>query len=124
MTILEVLAKVNKLKPNGFEQTEKIDWLSTCEWNIKREIIDTHEGFNEVTFTGYNENTPTETVLIAPAPYDELYIRWLEAQIDYANGDIGRYNNSIALYNEAVSSFRNYYNRVHKPLQKNSMKFF
>lgn len=124
MTILEVLAKVNKLKPNGFEQTEKIDWLSTCEWNIKRDIIDTHEGSEEVAFTGFNETTPTDTVLIAPAPYDELYVRWLEAQIDYANGEIGKYNNSMALYNEAVSSFRNYYNRVHKPLQKNSMKYF
>ncbi|MBO5463787.1 MAG: hypothetical protein J6A49_10805 [Clostridia bacterium] len=124
MTILEVLAKVNKLKPNGFEQTEKIDWLSTCEWNIKRDIIDTHEGYEKVAFTGFNETTPTDTVLIAPAPYDELYVRWLEAQIDYANGDIGRYNNSMALYNEAVSSYRNYYNRVHMPLQKNSMKYF
>jgi hypothetical protein len=124
LTILEVLAKVNKLKPNGFEQTEKIDWLSTCEWNIKRDIIDTHEGSDEVTFTGYNENTPTDTVLIAPAPYDELYVRWLEAQIDYANGEMGRYNNSIALYNEAVGTFRNYYNRVHKPLQKTDIKYF
>ena len=124
MTILEVLAKVNKLKPNGFEQAEMIDWLSTCEWNIKRDIIDTHEGSDAVVFTGYNEETPTDTVLIAPAPYDEVYVRWLEAQIDYANGDIGKYNNGIGLYNEAMLSFRNYYNRVHKPLQKNSMKFF
>lgn len=124
MTILEVLAKVNKLKPNGFEQTEMIDWLSTCEWNIKRDIIDTHEGSEAVEFTGYDGETPTDTVLIAPAPYDELYVRWLEAQVDYANGEIGKYNNSMALYNEAMLSFRNYYNRVHKPLQKNSMKFF
>lgn len=124
MTISEALAKVNQLKPNVFGQVEKIGWLSTCEWNIKREIIDTHEGYETVDYTGYDENTPPDTRMIASAPYDELYIRWLEAQIDYANGEIGKYNNSMSLYNEAVSSFRNYYNRVHKPLQKNSMKFF
>lgn len=124
MTISEALAKVNELKPNVFGQVEKIGWLSTCEWNIKREIIDTHEGYETVDYTGYDENTQPDTRMIVSAPYDELYIRWLEAQIDYANGEIGKYNNSMSLYNEAVSSFRNYYNRVHKPLQKNSMKFF
>ena len=124
MTILEAIAKFNKLKPNGIEQIVKVEWLSTCDWNIYRDIIETHEDAEKVTFTGYDESTPLDTVLLAPAPYDEMYIRWLEAQYDYANGEIGKYNNSMAMYNEAVHSFRNYYNRVHKPLQKNNMKFF
>ena len=124
MTILEALGRVNKTKPNGFEQGEKIGWLSTCEWNIYRDIVETHEGFENVSFTGYTDKTPLDTVLIAPAPYDEVYIRFLEAQIDYANGEIGKYNNSMTLYNEAMLSFRNYYNRIHKPLQKNAMKYF
>lgn len=124
MTILEALGKVNRLTPNTYEQSEKLSWLSTCEWNIKRDIVDTHEGAEEVAFTGYDESTPHETVLIAPAPHDEIYIRWLEAQIHYANGDIGRYNNAMALYNEEVQTFRNRYNQLHKPLQKNKIKYF
>ena len=124
MTTLEAIARADKSKPNGYEKVDKMVWLSTCEWNIYRDIVETHEDSEKVTFTGYNEDTPQDTILIAPAPYDELYVRWLEAQIDYANGEIGKYNNSMALYNEAVSSFRNYYNRIHKPLQKNKMKYF
>ena len=124
LTILEAIGRVNKSKPNTYLQLDKILWLSTAEWNVKRDIIDTHEGANLVNFNGFNEETPTNTELIAPAPYDELYIRFLEAQIDYSNGEIGKYNNSMAMYNEAMQSFRNYYNRLHMPLQKNNMKFF
>lgn len=124
MTTLEAIARADKSKPNGYEKIDKMVWLSTCEWNIYRDIVETHEDSEEVTFTGYNEDTPQDTILIAPAPYDELYVRWLEAQIDYANGEIGKYNNSMALYNEAMFSFRNYYNRIHKPLQNNNVKYF
>jgi hypothetical protein len=124
LTILEAIGRVNNSKPNSYSQTDKILWLSTAEWNIKKEIIDTHEGANLFKFDGFNENTPTDTELIAPAPYDEVYIRFLEAQIDYANGEIGKYNNAMSLYNEAMHSFRNYYNGIHLPLQKNKMKFF
>lgn len=54
--------------------------------------------------------------LFAESPYDEVYLRWLEAQIDYANGEIERYNNSIAAFNHAYSAFERFYNRTHLPL--------
>lgn len=124
MTILEAIGRVDTSKPNTYSQEDKIRWLSTAEWNIKRDIVDTHEGFEEVEYNGYTVETTLDTQLIATAPYDELYVRFLEAQIDYANNEIGKYNNSMAMYNEAMLSFRNYYNRMHLPLQDNSMKYF
>lgn len=54
--------------------------------------------------------------LYAESPYDEVYLRFLEAQIDYANGEIERYNNSIAAFNHAYSAFERFYNRTHLPL--------
>lgn len=124
MTIADVIARVNEVKPNTYQQLIKIKWLSQLEWSIKREIVDLHEGSSEVEFNGFDENTPLETKLIAPAPYDEIYVRWLEAQIDYANGEMGRYNNSMAMFNTAMDSFYRYYHREHLPLQKNKMKYF
>lgn len=124
MTIAEVIARVDNVKPNTYEQLTKIKWLSQLEWSIKREIVDVHEGSSEVEFNGFDENTPLETRLIAPEPYDEIYIRWLEAQIDYANGEIGRYNNSMAMFNTAMESFRSFYYRTHLPLQNNKIKYF
>lgn len=123
MTILDAVAKIDTLKPNNYTPSNKVAWLSALDGIIKKEIVDTHEGGEGVSFEGYNDNTPTSTVLLVPAPYDDIYIRWLEAQIDYANGEYGRYSNSMIMYNSAYSSFEKYYNRTHMPLGK-KFKYF
>lgn len=123
MTILEAINRTNVVKPNGYSEAEKIYWLSVLDGTVKAEIIDTHDGGEMITFKGYNELTPLTQELLVPHPYDEVYIRWLEAQIDYANGEYGKYNNSITMYNAALSAYEKYYNREHLPKAK-SFKHF
>jgi hypothetical protein len=123
MTIMEALYRVDELKPNSYSQVEKIKWLSALDGMVKSEIIDTHEGEEDKVFNGYNEDTVLTTELLIPAPYDEIYIRWLETQMDYNNGEYGKYNNSVAMYNTAYSAYERHYNRTHMPLGK-KFKFF
>lgn len=115
MTILEAVHKVDTLKPNSYTQPEKIKWLSTLDGIIKSEIIDTHEGGENVVFEGYDDESDLDTALLVPAPYDDIYIRWLEARIDYANGEYGKYNNSAEAYNTAFEVYSRYYNRQNMP---------
>ena len=114
MTIIEAINRIDHLKPNAYSQQDKVRWLSTLDGVVKREIIDTHEGGEDVIFEGYNEEMLT-TELLIPAPYDEVYVRYLEMQIDYANAEYAKYNNSAAEYNTAFSAFEKNYNRDHKP---------
>ena len=123
MTLLEAINRIDVLKPNGYSQAEKIQWLSTLDGIVKREIIDTHEGGEGIVFNGYTEETSLTTELLVPAPYDDVYLRYLETQIDYANGEYGKYNNSMEAYNTAYSAFQRYYNRTHMPIGK-KYKFF
>ena len=123
MKIIEAISKIDDLKHNTYSQSDKIGWLSRLDSMVKRLIIDTHEGGEDVVFTGYTSETNPETEMLIPAPFDEAYLRWLEAQIDYANGEIGKYNNSIEMYNTAWQAYQNYYNRTHMPKGK-KMKFF
>jgi hypothetical protein len=123
MTIIEAINRIDSLKPNNYTQEDKISWLSTLDGVIKKEIIDTHEGSESVLFDGYEAETALDTALLVPAPYDDIYIKWLEAQIDYANGETKKFNNSIVMYNTAYSAFERYYNRTHMPRSK-SFKFF
>jgi len=123
MTIMGAINHLDAVKPNGYSQVEKIRWLSQLDGVVKTEIIDTHEGGEKITFKGYDELTPLTEELLVPHPYDEVYIRWLEAQIDYANGEYGKYNNSITMYNTALSAYEKYYNRTHKPISKNFTHF-
>ena len=123
MTIIEQITDVDALKPNGYEQAYKVQWLSQLDLRVKQEIIDTHEGGEDVSFSGYNDDTPIDTELLIPHPYDEVYRFWLEAQIDYANGEYPKYNNSMAMFNTAYSAYERYYNRTHMP-KGNKLKFF
>ena len=123
MKIIEAISAIDALKQNTYTQSDKVAWLSNVDSKVKRLIIDTHEGGEEVTFTGYNDATDLETELLVPAPYDEVYLRWLEAMIDYNNGEYGKYNNSINMYNTAYAGFQNHYNRTHMP-KGESIKYF
>ena len=124
MTIIEAINRIDHLKPNAYSQQDKVRWLSNLDGVVKKEIIDTHEGGEDVIFEGYNDNTLLTTELLIPAPYDGVYVRYLEMQIDYANGEYAKYNNSTVEYNTAFSAFEKYYNRDHTPRSRGSRFLF
>ena len=123
MKIIEAISKIDDLKHNTYSQADKIGWLSRLDSMAKRLVIDTHEGGLTVAFTGYNADTDLNTEMLIPEPFDEAYLRYMEAQIDYANGEYGKYNNSIEMFNNSWKDYQNYYNRTHMPKGK-GMKFF
>lgn len=120
MTLMEAINHLDAVKPNSYGQREKIKWLSNLDGLIKKEIIDTHEDGEKVIFGGYTEADLMKN-LIAPAPYDDIYIKWLEAKIDYANGEYQKYNNSALAFNEGYQRFARAYHREHRP--KNTAEF-
>ena len=123
MKIIDVIDHLDSLKHNTYSQTDKVGWLSRLDAMVKKHIIDTHEGAEKVTFNGYDGNTDLNTEHLVPAPIDEVYLRWMEAQIDYHNGEYDKYNNAIDMFNTAYNGYMNHYNRTHMPKGK-SMKFF
>ena len=116
MTIIEVINRIDALKPNSYAEREKVFWLSLVDETIKREIIDTHEGAEDIVFTGYDENTDVNTVLLVPSPYAELYLYWLESKIDYYNSEMVKFNNSITMFNHMYDAYERFYNRDHAPV--------
>ena len=123
MTIMEAINRIDAIKPNSYPQGEKIRWLNSLDSIVKRQIIDTHEGGGTVAFDGYTEDTLLTATLLVPFPYDEMYILWLESKIDYYNGETGRYNNSISMFNTSYEEFDRYWNRTHMPIGK-KFKYF
>ena len=123
MKIIEAIEKIDSLKHNTYTEKDKLAWLSRLDAMVKTHIIDTHEGGEDVDFSGYDDSTDLQTELLVPLPYDEVYLRWMEAQIDYYNGEYGKYNNSIEMFNTAYAGYSNYYNRTHMP-KGNKFKYF
>ena len=114
MTRMEAVNRIDAVKPNAYGQEEKLRWLSVLDGIVKKEIIDTHEGA---------ETALCETELLAPHPYDGMYIHWLEAQIDYAGGEYGKYNAAMAMFQAVYEAFEKYYHRSHKPIAKEFAHF-
>ena len=123
MTINEAIRRIDMMKPNSYSNEDKIAWLSKLDGAVKAEIIDTHEDGEHIVFEGYDENTPKDTELLICAPYDDIYLYWLESRIDYYNGEYGRYNNTVTTYNSAYSAYERFYNRAHMP-KGDKLKFF
>lgn len=113
MKICEAISQINSLKPNTYSDKQKIYWLNQLESMVKRLVIDTHEGGDQIAFDGFNENTSVETQLFMPSPFDMAYIYWLEAQIHYANEDIDMYNSAILMFNATFSEYKADYKRNH-----------
>ena len=122
MTIGEAIDRIDSLKHNIYTEAEKIAWLSQLDALVKQQIFDTCEG-ESVPFEGYDEHTDRNRKLLVGAPYEELYLRYLEAQMDYANGEIERYNNAISMYRAAFEGFGNAYRRAHMP-KKTAFRYF
>jgi hypothetical protein len=114
MTILEAIGRVDALRHNTFSQEEKIQWLSQVDGLVDQELIRTHE--DGVTFQPYDARTPLEQELLVPPPYDEMYLHYLQAQMDYHNAEYDRYNRSMGMYQAVRTAFANHYNRTHRPL--------
>ena len=122
MTIDQVINRVDSLKPNAYTKLEKIEWLSELDGMIKAEVIDTHESDTEIWFDGYGKNDGS-TELLVEAPYDIMYIHWLESKIDYANAEYAKFNNSMAMFQTKYRAFTAWYNRKHMPIGQNFQYF-
>ena len=142
MTIREAVEMVDRLKPNQYPLSQKIAWLSMLDGMIYDEIVRTHEWFFPpyavkvnrtkplwttgdppppppiLDFRGYWPDCDPDTPLLVPYPYDtDIYNYFLQSRIDLENGEIGKYNQSNTMYEDAFSRYSEYVNRCRMPRQ-------
>ena len=117
MTLTEAIRRIDALKPNKYTNAEKTAWLSSLDHQIFNDIVSTHEHPLMDAFQPYE--TGAEVTLLAYPPYDEeLYPAYLGMMIDRANAEFDRYNQAAVIYNNALLTFRNHYNRTHLPISR------
>lgn len=116
VTIGRLLEIVGQRRPSQYTSKDHIEWLNKIETEIYNDVFLTHEE-NSTEFNGYEENVDRDTKLLAESPYDSLYVDYLFSMIDYNNGEMQRYNQSASMYNETLSAYKSWYNRLHMPIQ-------
>lgn len=112
MTATVLFERLRQLKPVPAEidDTILLDWLNQVEGQILHEIF--LLALSEIT--PYSA-TPTEA-LAAPYPYDGIYWLWMEAQVDFANGEYERYTNTMQRYNTAWNDLARHIAKCIRPV--------
>ena len=110
MIINKLLTLIEDVKPNAFSTATKLQWLNTCEAEIFTEVM-LKDPADYVPYTDTVTDLAKE--LLAPIPFDRLYEYYLEAQIDFANGEYDRYANTMQLYNETRDAYAAWYGNNH-----------
>lgn len=116
MTISEILAEVDEIKPNTYDDNIKIKWLSELDGKVFNELVMTHEHEDGAAFTGYTE-ADMEKELLIPFPYTDTYRNWLFAMIDYSNGETDRFGNSMLMFNNSYSTYSKHFCSTNKAIQ-------
>lgn len=101
MTVKEAIAAADKLRQgNRFTEADKYRWINLCEAAIQREVLLMHEP--EAVYVPVED---ADEKLLAPPPYDELYVQWLCAKMDEAQAQYEIYSNTIDQFNRTVQEF-------------------
>lgn len=114
MTIDKLIKLAKKLKPTPFDDEIMLMWVNEIEGMVLSEV-------HLVTVTdikpyeiGADGSLPTAE-LTAPMPYDKLYMQYLMAQIDYANGEYSKYQNTMQMFNSYYTEYVHYVAEVLAP---------
>lgn len=114
MTIDKLIKLAKKLKPTPFDDEILLMWVNEIEGMVLSEV-------HLVTVTdiapyelGEDGSLPTAE-LTAPYPYDKLYTQYLMAQIDYANGEYSKYQNTMQMFNACYTEYVHYVAEVLAP---------
>lgn len=123
MTVGQVLDAVNEIQPTSISKNILVGWLHQLDTELYQNVIATHQGADAAEPSIPADEMGDAAQLLVGAPYDAIYVHWLQSRIDYTLGEYGRYNNSSAMFEADRAAFTNWYNRNHMPLQVKSRYF-
>lgn len=111
MTLSQVIARVDEIKPNAFSNAAKTAWISEVEGMVQTEVL--LWAPEEIIVYDYERDKDTE--LLAEAPHDKLYWAYLTAMIDFANGEYNKYQNTMQLFNSWYGEFMRWFAVTYRP---------
>lgn len=114
-TIKEIIARVDEIRPNGFTERVKLAWVSELEGKIAADVM--LMSIDEIRNLEYKYPDDLENEPMVSYPHQEVYVYWLQAQIDYTNGEYNKYQNSMEMYNQHYGNFVRWFANTYAPAQ-------
>ena len=119
MKIGELIAYVTAVKGREFPPEVYDVWLNEVEGLVQTRVhLIPDEAVVRLVRDAEDPEAFNETVLSAPFPYDKLYAPYIEAKIDFANGEYDRYENSMAMFDQFFTEYMAHYAQVYRPADR------
>lgn len=99
MTIQTLIDKVKEEKPNTFTNAKLVSFVNDIEGEVAEQL--------QVYLPTYTTDDMSKT-LLAPRPYDKLYVSYLKAMIDYANEEYMSYQLNAEQHTQDFRDFVDY----------------
>lgn len=112
MTVQEAIRWMDEKKHNVYSREDKLAWLFRLE-TTAAEFMGRYADCGCVHTVSCPEDFQPDDELLIPAPFDDLYLYHLEAQMDYCAQEYTRYNNASAMFRAQWDAFTAWYNRTH-----------
>lgn len=111
MTLSQVIQTVDEVKPNAFSSETKTTWLNEVEGMVQTQVF----LWASEEIISYAYDTDKNVELLVKPPHDKLYPAYLEARIDYANGEYNKYQNTMQMFNEFFGEFMRWFALTYRP---------
>lgn len=118
MTLSEVIAKVQELKPSEYDKVELTQWVNEVEFMAVDQVINRAEpkpGETDTEYKAYDYELDAERELLIPDQFSDCYISYLFSKIDFNNAEIERYNLDAAQFEAEWQAYAAWYRRSHFP---------
>lgn len=110
MTVRQLIEAVDTLRPNGYDSRQKTDWVLEAMERIRREV------WLRPDWEARQEGAAEEGQLLPlPGAYAGLWLSWLRAQLDFADGDYSAYTASREEFNRLCGDYQRWFRRVYAP---------
>ena len=107
MKLSEIMALAKKyLQETKFDDSDIIRYITDVDLYVALNIMGKQE------FKGYTLDDTEKEVLI-PQPYVEAYAYYIQAKEAYLLHEFDFYNSAMALYNDLIAKYGQYYSSTH-----------
>lgn len=117
MKVSEVIQEYQELRKRPMPTGTLLRIINATEERIKTEIIDHCADAEDYTFTGYTIED-LEEELLAPAPYDRIYVWACCYKHDLRENQVQNASNSYSIMEDIYKKLSSWWIRNHEPKRR------
>ena len=111
MTVSQAIDRIDTLSPNMLNHPEKCRHLAVLDERVLYELYQP-KGMAAPALPDVSDPV---TDLLIPSPWDEAYVYYTAAMIEYARGEMARYNEHISMFHTLWGAYADHFRRAHLP---------